>query len=448
MNAAGLRKKWRSAGHFLEERIFRRELAQLGRQSWLLPGKGAFSACVDQGRRKSLGKVRICLAAGLVLTVVCALLGGGDPSLDQALTRPDFGGAPGSAALVLKAEYDGHFLEQSMRLRILPRALSASEEQDRIDLCARELGALILKDNRSLRQVSGDLDLPASHPGTGVLLSWESSDPARIDPEGRVDMLGIKPGEEVTLTATLSLGGSAQRQTYEIGFAAPGAVDYGPSLRRELEELEAELSKSDSADRLQLPAYSERKVRLAWGVQKTDPWLFPVPLCLLTAAFLYFARLSGLKSQLDQKRKAVEEELPNLSLQLTLLLNAGLVVTSAFDEILLDGSQRPHPLYEILQHVRNQCVQTNEPFVKALYRFSQTTGSRDFLRMATLIADHAARGSELADKLERERSHLWEGRLQQAHARAKEVETKLCLPLMMLLCVMVVIAVAPALMEM
>jgi hypothetical protein len=93
-------------------------------------------------------------------------------------------------------------------------------------------------------------------------------------------------------------------------------------------------------------------------------------------------------------------------------------------------------------------MQTNESFVKALYRFAQGTGSRDFLRLAALIADHASRGSELACKLERERNQLWEGRLQLAQARAREVETKLCFPLMLLLCVIVVIAVAPALMEM
>ena len=139
--------------------------------------------------------------------------------------------------------------------------------------------------------------------------------------------------------------------------------------------------------------------------------------------------------------------MPNLSLQLTLLLNAGLVVTAAFDEILRANGDRPHPLYQILNRIRSHCDQTNESFVRALYRFSQTTGSRDFLRLATLVADHASRGSELADKLERERSHLWEGRLQQAQARAKEVETKLCFPLMLLLGVLVVISISPALME-
>ncbi|MDD3290217.1 MAG: type II secretion system F family protein, partial [Eubacteriales bacterium] len=155
-----------------------------------------------------------------------------------------------------------------------------------------------------------------------------------------------------------------------------------------------------------------------------------------------------IKKELRKKRRAVEEELPNLSLQLTLLLNAGLVVTAAFDEILRSNKDRSRPLYEILRDIHSRCDQTNESFVKALHRFAQTTGSRDFLRLSTLISDHAARGSELAEKLERERASLWEGRLQKARASAKEVETKLCLPMMLLLCVLVVIAIAPALMEM
>ena len=65
-----------------------------------------------------------------------------------------------------------------------------------------------------------------------------------------------------------------------------------------------------------------------------------------------------------------------------------------------------------------------------------------------LLAHDERRGSELAGKLEAERSRQWYERLNAAKAKAGEAETKLCLPLMLLLIVLVIIAAAPALLNM
>ena len=90
----------------------------------------------------------------------------------------------------------------------------------------------------------------------------------------------------------------------------------------------------------------------------------------------------------------------------------------------------------------------NVPFVNALYVYARQSGIRDLIRFSTLALDCSGRGSELAEKLDRERQQLYAGRLNQAKAKAREAETKLCLPLMILLLVLVVIAIAPALLEM
>lgn len=448
MKAAGLPGKAGILLRRMEERAFRRTLDQLKGGSWVLPEGEDVAERIRRSRRKSLDRIRICLTVGLVLASAGLLMTFGRLSLDEVLTRPAFGEHPRTAILEVKASYRGDSVNDVLKLRIQPRMLSASEEEGRIRACAGWLPRGILGQNDSLRLVRSDLSLPSLHEETGVLLSWESSDPSRIDTEGRVDLLGVDPGETVILTALLSLGGSADRRDFTIGFAPAEDGDYETSLLRHLEGIREELGRPGPDGQLELPGKTGSKVLLTWDLQKTTSWLIPVPLCLLVAAGIYLSGLDPLKKEMKRRKREIEEELPNLSLQLTLLLNAGMVVTSAFDEILRTGPEETHPLYRILGNVRRQCGQTNEPFVKAFYRFSQTTGSRDFLRMATLIADHASRGSELAEKLERERAHLWEGRLQLAHARAKEVETKLCLPLMLLLCVLVVIAVAPAMMEM
>ena len=64
-----------------------------------------------------------------------------------------------------------------------------------------------------------------------------------------------------------------------------------------------------------------------------------------------------------------------------------------------------------------------------------------------VIADNISKGVELNEKLERESELLWILRKKNCEERGKMAETKLTLPLMMLLMVLIVITVAPALIE-
>lgn len=137
-----------------------------------------------------------------------------------------------------------------------------------------------------------------------------------------------------------------------------------------------------------------------------------------------------------------------MSLQMILLLNAGLTVDGSFQKLVEENRDRDHPLYRALASLEAESRATNLPFVNALYVYARQSGIRDLIRFSSLALDCSGRGAELAEKLDRERQQLWNVRLNQAKAKAKEAETKLCLPLMILLLVLVVIAIAPALMEM
>ncbi len=431
-----------------DQAIFLKDSTQLKEQSWLFLDDPRFEDNIGGNRQKNLILCRNILTWGLAASVLWGLVSLSGPSETKDLVRPRFGEPVRRVSVEVQGDYRDATVSETLILRLPARLLTPEEEQQRIRLCAGRLQDLILGENHSLLGVRSDLSLLRLHEETGVSLSWESSDPKRIGPDGAVDLLGVVSGETVTIGVELSLGSSSAHREYTVAFAPAQTEDDKRSLQRYLLGLGDELSRPGTESTVVFPVKTDEGVLLRWQLRRSAPWLLPLPAGVMIAAGIYLSRFDGLKRKIRKKRKAVEEELPNLSLQLTLLLNAGLVVTTAFDEILRENGGSSPPLYRILDKLRIQCMQTNESFVKALHRFAQGTGSRDFLRLAALIADHASRGSELACKLERERNQLWEGRLQLAQARAREVETKLCFPLMLLLCVIVVIAVAPALMEM
>lgn len=73
---------------------------------------------------------------------------------------------------------------------------------------------------------------------------------------------------------------------------------------------------------------------------------------------------------------------------------------------------------------------------------------RDFIRLAAILHDNSVHGNELVSRLEKERELLWNDRLSAAKARAKQVDTKLCFPLMLLLLSLVLLAACPAFLNM
>ena len=78
------------------------------------------------------------------------------------------------------------------------------------------------------------------------------------------------------------------------------------------------------------------------------------------------------------------------------------------------------------------------------------TGSRsvsELMRVSGIIADNINKGAELNQKLERESEQLWLSRRLHAEEQGRLAETKMTLPLAIFLCVLIVITVAPAMLQ-
>ena len=180
---------------------------------------------------------------------------------------------------------------------------------------------------------------------------------------------------------------------------------------------------------------------------------YPLPGLVLLASgfaavFVWFKRDDSAKKKMERRRKAFELQIPDMSLQMILLLNAGLVVESAFAELLSRGSADDGPLYTIFRDLKALSRAKNTSFVTELYCYARKAASADLMRFATLVYEHAGRGSSLADKLEREREMQSSGRMSAARAKVRQAETRLCFPLILLLIALIIITALPSFMSM
>ena len=212
-------------------------------------------------------------------------------------------------------------------------------------------------------------------------------------------------------------------------------------------KLLSDLNKNSSDSELVLPIEADG-VKIKWTIKGEEIPIWILGLGLMLALAIYFSRYDEIKKTNKARKEEFALELPNMAMQYTLMLNAGLISESAFEELIRQNQDESNYLYIVFRALLDKARSTNTSFVYEMYNFSSNFGNKDFLRFSTLCVEHSHRGSELASKLDNERKQLWNGRLSNAKAKAKEAETKLCFPLMLLLLALVLICVAPAFLEM
>ena len=175
---------------------------------------------------------------------------------------------------------------------------------------------------------------------------------------------------------------------------------------------------------------------------------------LLTGLFLIASMvilvMKGREEQV-QLQKRYEELLmdyPGLIMKFTLLVQAGMTVRKAFQKISLDYSrkkkQKPRPAYE---EIRVVCYEMASGVSEgeAYRRFGERCGQAKYKTFATLLIQNLQKGSrQMADMLERESLEAWEERKRKARVLGEAAATKLLIPMIMMLLVVMAIVMIPA----
>ncbi len=224
----------------------------------------------------------------------------------------------------------------------------------------------------------------------------------------------------------------------------------------EREQIEYELRKTVngfndnlSEEKILLPAELSSGEQVSWETQRENNSIIMIFATAVIAFLIYRTHLSPLEKIRKQERESVIRNLPEFVNKLVLLLNAGLVLNSAFQRTITEslrfrGDERDYFLdrmEEIYVSVRTTNSSINDEFRK----FAKENGTMELMRISNIINDNINKGVELTEKLQRESEVLWINRKQNCEEKGKLAETKLTLPLVMFLMVLVVITVAPAL---
>ncbi len=86
--------------------------------------------------------------------------------------------------------------------------------------------------------------------------------------------------------------------------------------------------------------------------------------------------------------------------------------------------------------------------ISSLHDYAKKEGCKELLRITTILQDSELRGSDSRNTLKRESDYLWESRKIVANENGKVIDTKMALPLGVLLIILIMVTMAPAILTM
>ena len=206
-----------------------------------------------------------------------------------------------------------------------------------------------------------------------------------------------------------------------------------------------------TAKKVLLPEKLENGAKVTWSVErKNNAVVIGIGTVLLMAA-VYKTRFSAEEKRKREETESIIRQLPEFVNRLVLLLNAGLVLSSAFEKAACEtktgpGKKEDH-FYGRMKEICISSKTANGSINREFRRFAKESGVKELMRISNILSDNMSKGVDLTEKLTRESELLWIGRKKNCEEKGRLAETKLTLPLMVFLMVLMVVTVAPALME-
>ncbi len=219
------------------------------------------------------------------------------------------------------------------------------------------------------------------------------------------------------------------------------------NFKREVSYLVYNLNNDISGNKVYLPKSTEKIKNIVWKEDNQN--VIPLLLVIWLVIFLmvYMSRYDEIKKVDREMMNSIDEELPNFINKIVLYMSAGLVLSTALKKVIEEKSKEKSYFYQQLNKIQEKANLTNSSIVPEIRNFALRCENRQMLRTIGVIEDNLNKGTELVSVLKEESKLLWFYRKKNAEEKGKIIETKLNMPIALQLLVLIIITVAPAMLD-
>ena len=396
-------------------------------------------------RKKISDKTKV-LVAFLVLLVVAIVsdLTKEDLLKDGLIDR----GKIGSEKKEIQLQLDiGKLLEDyDYFLEVSPKAPTQEEAESYFT----ESIAMIDQDFVS---VKSEVPLKKNYLQGAVKASWSFQPFGIIDEDGKVNAEKIE-GKEIRMEAQVKLTCGAYKKIYEFPFLlkAPERTEE-ESLLIEIKKYLEQQMLTEGTTELELPDKIEGK-SLKWSEKKE--YISPQILLLEVVTLCLLWVVSKRRRTEEEKKRILQMELeyPDIVNQLALLLGSGMTTRQAWNRLAAQYSFKKSKGMVTEKMVYEAIIRMNGRFGEgesermAYQKFIEEIPAPCYRKLMRILLGNLEKGTQgIHVRLEEESRWAFEQKILQAKKQGEETSTKMMIPLMLMMSIVMGIVILPALIQ-
>ena len=370
---------------------------------------------------------------------------------DQGLCRP----LAGETALEEELEVQSLFGTQRLPVTVEAQRLTKEEIREKLPEIAKELELSIAGKNPSLDQVQEPLLLPEELEGWPGSITWRVEEGGPVCEDGTLNQQNLsKEGVLTELTAQLQWEEEILIWPIYVRVFPPERSQEEAFLESLKEAVEQESMHSQYEPQLSLPKEAGG-VALKWSRRMDFRGILVGILGILGAFLQILSKRQEKEKQEQKKRSQMEMDYPELVSKLKLYMEAGLTCRAAWMKIAGDYQEKRKTGQTECRHIYEEMLKTGFEMqsgvgeLKAYERFAERCRVPCYKKLVGLLTQNLRKGNRgLGELLETEMWQAFENRKALARRQGEEAGTKLLLPMIGMLGVVMVIVIAPALMSM
>lgn len=406
-------------------------------------GAGIEKARADYYSRK-IALSLIILLAGAILGLAAKMSARENAFLPEGSLVVREGAEGGTRRLLLSAD-DGEN-RRSFTMEVEPKVLTREEANAYFDAFLGDADKYILGRNADLSHIMFDMVLRENYEGMPFRIAWESDRPDLLDSDGTVQEVTGEVGVE--LTVTLQYGAYSRTELLHVTLVPP-FLSQEEKDYREMQQLLLQAEEDSRVEEsFRLPAVWKGK-SVTWTLESKDYSVLIWIAAPVVALSVFLLSDRDLHAKLEKKREELHREYPDIVHKVALYVGAGMTIRGAFQKMSRDYIEKEKKGgtklgYEELLYTCRE-LDTGVPERTAYEHFGRRTGLREYIKLSTLLGQNLKRGnSALLERLHEEAENASQEMLLQVRKSGEEAGTKILVPMVMMLGVVMVMILVPA----
>lgn len=351
----------------------------------------------------------------------------------------------------LQLDVDGILEDYKYTVEVDAQRLKGKKQKQLFIAAAKEAEEQFIAENISVDCINRQVSLPNHLQNGKISASWKFEPEGVIDEEGelwteQIDQQGI------AVTVMLYMSYYDETQMHSFGcHVFPKKVTPEEEILSSLQAyMQKEQQESKNQPYLKLPDSINGNI-LHWSIKKENTYRIIIMLGIIASIIVYVQQ--GIKEQKKEQKKKEQllRQYPDMVSKLSLLLGAGMTFSGAWERIVLNYQrqieQKRTKTVEIYEQMLLSYREMQDGIgeIQVYERFGERCGIPQYRKLAMLIVQNLRKGSSgLMQILEKEVTEAYAVRKNNAKKAGEEAGTKILLPMMLMLCIVMIIILVPA----